>query len=257
MRWAAVRAIVTASLAALILPVTAAAASSPQPRLSEILAEPAADGYTEVQQHTPGLLQGEFGATDYASLDGRNFATTMQTLRKDGFITGYGRAWVQQAPNHVLVEIAVAFTGGAGAKTWLKQSQQADLTDPTFQHLISVDGMDNYYGARMSDSNSYFADAFLFVKGNDGFLVSTISSADDLGDSAAVQARVQYLHAPAYTIPPDGWPGARPALFSMSNAVAIAPLATAGLAAGAALTWLAIVVVRRRRRRRDYLASGL
>ena len=246
----------TASIAALILPVTAAAASSPQPRLSEILAEPAADGYTEVQHQTPGLLQGEFGATDYASLDARSFATTIKTLREDGFITGYGRAWVQQAPNHVLVEIAVAFTGGAGAKTWLQQSQQADLSDPTFQHSISVDGIGTYYGARMSDSNSYFADTFLFVKGNDGFLVSTISNADDLGDSAAMQTRVQYLHAPAYTIPPDGWPGARPALFSMKNAVAFAPLITAGVAAGAALTWLVILIARRRRRRQDYASSG-
>lgn len=257
MRWAAARAIVTACVAALILPVTAAAASNPQPRLGEILAEPAADGYTEVQQHTPGLLQGEFGATDYASLDGHDFATTMKTLRQDGFITGFGRAWVEQAPNHVLVELAVAFSGGAGAKTWLKQSQQADLSDPTFQHSISVDGIDDYYGARMSDSSSYFADAFLFVKGNDGFLVSTISGADDLGDSAAVQTRAQYRHAPAYTIPPDGWPGARPPLLSMSNAVAVAPLITAGAAAVAALAWLAILVARRRRRRGDYLASGL
>lgn len=247
----------TASVAALMLPVTAAAASSPQPRLSEILAEPAGPSYTEVQQQTPGLLQGEFGANDYASLGGGNYASTMKSLHDDGFIAGYGRAWVQQSPNRVLVEIAVAFTGGAGAKTWLKQSQEADLSDPTFQHSLSVEGIGNYYGARMSDSNSYFADAFLFVKGNDGFLVSTISSADDLGDSAAVQTRAQYRHAPAYTIPPDGWPGARPALFTLRNAVAYAPLVTAGLAAGAALTWLVIFIARRRHRRRGYLTSGL
>jgi len=253
---AAVRTLVTASMAALILPATVAAAPNPKPGLSEILAEPPGGSYMEVQPNTPGLLQGEFSAADYAA-SGGDFGTTIQTLHNDGFIGGFGRAWVQTAPNRVLVEIAVAFTGGAGAKKWLKQSQLADLADPTFQHTISVDGIANYYGARMSDSNSYFADAFLFVKGNDGFLVSTISGADDLGDSAAIQTRIQYLRAPAYTIPPDGWPGARPALFSMANAIAYAPLITVGLVAGAALTWLGILVARRRHRRRGHLASGL
>ena len=101
-----------------------------------------------------------------------------------------------------MVEIVVAFTGGNGAKQWLQQSQVADMTDPTFQHSITVDGIDPYYGARMSDSSSYFADAFLFVKGNDGFLVSTISSVDDLGrlgrrpDARAVPPRAG-VHDPA------------------------------------------------------------
>lgn len=254
---AAVRAIVTASLAALILPVTVAAAPNPQPRLSEVLAEPSGGSYTEVQQRSPGLLEGDFNANDYAAIGGLNSGATIKILHDDGFIAGYGRAWTQQAPNRVLVEIVVAFTGGSGAKTWLQQSQQADLADPTFQHSITVDGIGNYYGARMSDSTSYFADAFLFVKGNDGFLVSTISNADDLGDSAAVQTRIQYHHAPAYTIPPDGWPGNRPPLLSLANAIDYAPRITAGLAATATLIWLAIFTARRRRRRRGYLASGL
>lgn len=249
---AAVRAIVTASLAALIVPMTVAAAPNPQPRLSEVLAEPSGGSYTEVQQHGPGLLQGAFSAGDYAATGGGNFGSTIKTLHDDGFIAGFGRAWVQQDPNRVLVEMVVAFTGEKGAKTWLQQSQQADLADPAFQHSISVDGIGNYYGARMSDSSSYFADAFLFVKGNDGFLVSTISGADDLGDSAAMQTRVQYRHAPAYTIPPDGGP-----IFTMANAMAIAPPITAGLAAGAALTWLVVLTARRRRKNRGYVTSGL
>src|SRR5216683_1081642 len=162
--------------------------------------------------------------------------TTITTLAKDGFIAGFGRAWVQQSPSRVMVEIVVAFTGGSGARLWLQQSQLADLTAPTFQHSITVDGVDTYYGARMSDSSSYFADAFLFVKGNDGFLVSTISGFDDLGNSAAEQTRVQY----------------RPAL---------APQVTAWLAGGAALWWLAMIGARRVRRRRSARApqdsSGL
>ena len=249
----AVRLTVAAFAAVSMLPVSSAVAvpsPSPKPHLSQILAEPPSTGYVELASHTPGILEGPFDAGTYASIGGLDMQTTITTLAKDGFIAGFGRAWVQQAPGRVMVEIVVAFTGGKGARLWLQQSQLADLTDPTFQHSITVDGIEAYYGARMSDSSSYFADAFLFVKGNDGFLVSTISSFDDLGDSAAEQTRVQYRHAPDYTIPPSGWPGAKVPQLAIANAAALAPFITAWLAGGAALFWLGMIVARRVRRRR-------
>src|SRR5216683_109458 len=233
----AVRLTVGALAAVSMLPVSAAmAAPNPNPHLSQILAEPPSTGYVELASHTPGILEGPFDAGTYASIGGLDMQTTITTLAKDGFIAGFGRAWVQQ-------------------------SQLADLTDPTFQHSITVDGVETYYGARMSDSSSYFADAFLFVKGNDGFLVSTISGVDDLGNSAAEQTRVQYRHAPAYTIPPSGWPGAKAPRFTMADAAALAPQVTAWLAGGAAIWWLAMIGARRVRRRRSARAlqdsSGL
>ena len=251
---AAVRAIVSALVAALVLPASVMAASNPNPHLSEILAEPPTDAaYVEVQSHTPGVLEGPFDAGEYASIGASEYGTTLNTLRNDGFVAGFGRAWVQQSPSRVLVEIVVAFSGEKGAKAWLGQSQQADLSDPSFQHAISVDGIDNYYGARMSDSSSYFADAFLFVKGNDGFLVSTISATDNLGDSAARQTRVQYERAPAYTIPPAGHRQA----FTISDATLLAARIAIGLLAGTGIWWLLVMGVRRWRRRRPYLSSGL
>jgi hypothetical protein len=259
---AAVRLTVAACAAASLLPVTAVtAAPTPNPHLSQILAEPPATGYQELAVQSPGILEGPFDAGGYASIGGADMLSTIRTLDKDGFISGFGRAWVQQSPRRVLVEIAVAFTGGKGALMWLQQSEQADLADPTFQHSITVDGIDVYYGARMSDSTSYFADAITFVKGNDGFLVSTISASDDLGDSAAAQAKVQYRHAPAYTIPPSGWPGAQPPAWSVARAAALGPRVTAGLLAVAFLWWLALVGARRFRKRRAaralYDPSGL
>src|SRR5262245_28698653 len=264
MRRAAGRAILAACAAVSMLPASTAQAApspSPNPHLSQILAEPPGTGYVEIAAHTPGILEGPFDAGQYASIGGLDMQTTINTLAQDGFISGFGRAWVQQSPNRVMVEIAVAFTGGKGARQWLKQSEMADMSDPTFQYSITVDGIEAYYGARMSDTTSYFADTFVFIKGNDGFLVSTISSSDDLGDSAAAQTRVQYRHAPDYTIPPSGWPGARPPAFTMANAIAFAPALTAWLAAGAALWWLALIGARRLRRRRSARAlqdsSGL
>ncbi len=258
----AVRLTVGALAAVSMLPVsTAIAAPNPNPHLSQILAEPPSTGYVELASHTPGILEGPFDAGTYASIGGLDMQTTITTLAKDGFIAGFGRAWVQQSPSRVMVEIVVAFTGGNGARLWLQQSQLADLTDPTFQHSITVDGVETYYGARLSDTSSYFADAFLFVKGNDGFLVSTISGFDDLGNSAAEQTRVQYRHAPAYTIPPSGWPGAKAPQLTMADAAALAPQVTAWLAGGAALWWLAMIGARRVRRSRSVRAlqdsSGL
>src|SRR5437879_3653035 len=216
--------------------------------LSSLLAQPPTTSYVALASHTPGILEGAFDAGTYASIGGLDMQTTITTLAKDGFIAGFGRAWAQQSPSRVMVEIVVAFTGGSGARQWLQQSQDADMTDPTFQHSITVDGIETYYGARMSDSSSYFADAFLFVKGNDGFLVSTISGFDDLGDSAAAQTRVQYRHAPAYTIPPSGWPGAKMAPLTIASAAALAPRVTAWLVAGAAVWWLGLIGARRQDR---------
>jgi hypothetical protein len=249
---AAVRSMVAACLAATIVPVAVVTASpAPSPGLDTILAAPPTADYQEIDPSTPGILEGPFDANGYASIGGGGDTTkTVKTLGDDGFIAGFGRAWAQQSTHRVLVEIVVAFSGGKGATTWLGQSEQADLADPTYQHAISVDGIDSYYGARLSDSAHYFADAFVFVKGNDGFLVSTISDSDTLGDSAAAQTRVQYLRAPAYTIPPSGWPGAKHGLtLSMATLTELAPPVTAGLAAVGALFWAVLIWVRARRRR--------
>jgi hypothetical protein len=257
---AARHSIVAAALAAAMLPVAPVTASpAPSPGLDTVLASPPTTDYQEIDPSTPGILQGPFDANGYASIGGAtDAAKTIKTLNDDGFIAGFGRAWVQQASHRVLVEIVVAFSGGKGATTWLGQSEQADLADPTYQHPIAVDGIDHYYGARMSDSAHYFADAFVFVKGNDGFLVSTISDSDDLGDSAAVQTQVQYLWAPAYTIPPSGWPGAKHGtpMLSVASLTTLAPRITAGLAASGALFWLATLAWMRARRRRARQEAG-
>jgi hypothetical protein len=247
----AVRSILAACLAATMLPMGVAAASPrPTPALDSILAAPPSTDYAELRS-TPGILQGPFDASGYASIGGMsNPAKTLKTLADDGFISGFGRAWVQQTNQRVLVEIVVAFTGDRGALSWLKQSEQADLSDPTYQHAIALDGIARYYGARMSDTASYFADAFVFVKGNDGFLVSTISANDDLGDSAAMQARAQYAHAPAYTIPPSGWPGVRQASMSVPALIAMAPRMATGLAVAFASFWIVVAIWMVTRRRR-------
>jgi hypothetical protein len=253
---AAVLSVVASCLCATIVPVAVAAASPAPPLgLDTILASPPNTDYQEIDPSTPGILEGPFDADGYASIGGPDTSSTVKTLADDGFIAGFGRAWVHAASHRVLVEIVVAFTGGKGASKWLSQSQEADLADPTYQYAIAVDGIDSYYGARMSDSAHYFADAFVFVKGNDGFLVSTISDSDNLGDSAAAQTRVQYRRAPAYTIPPSGWPGATSGSL-LSTLTDLGPRLIAGVAAAGVALWLGVTVWMRARRRRAGAAAA-
>jgi len=248
---AAVKWIVAGCFTAALLPAVPASASSQSLALDSILAPPPTSDYVEMLPTQQGVLEGPFDAAGYAAIGGQAAAAkTINTLKDDGFISGYGRAWVQQAQHRVMVEIVVAFSGGRGAQAWLMQSLQADQADPTYQHALTLEGIDTYYGARLSDLSRYFADAFLFVKGNDGFLVSTISDSDSLGDSAAVQTHVQYAKAPAYTIPPSGWPGAARPWLSLENLKQVAGDATAALVATTALAWLLVIVLSMRRRRR-------
>jgi hypothetical protein len=249
-----VRSIVAVCLAAALLPTLTATASTQTLGLDGILAAPPTADYVELLPSTAGILEGPFDAAGYAGIGGQVGASkTIETLQKDGFISGFGKAWVQQANHRVMVEIIVAFTGGSGAHAWLMQSKEADLADPTYQHALTIDGIDSYYGVRLSDLSRYFADAYLFVKGNDGFLVSTISDSDNLGDSAAAQTRVQYQKAPPYTIPPSGWPGAPHPLLSLENVKEFAGRAGAALTATtAALGIVVIAVLMWRRRRRDF-----
>jgi hypothetical protein len=249
---AAVRWIVAGVLTAAMLPVVQTTASVQPLSLERILAAPPTVDYTELLPTTPGVLEGPFDAAGYSAIGNQGSAMkTLNTLRNDGFISGFGKAWLQASSHRVMVEIIVAFSGGKGAQSWLKQSQEADRADPTYQHALTIDGIDSYYGARMSDLARYFADAYLFVKGNDGFLVSTISDTDSLGDSAAEQTRVQWLKAPAYTIPPSGWPGAPKPLFSAENVRGIVDRASIVLVPAAIVAALSAMVAVRRRRRRQ------
>ena len=193
----------------LVQPASALASPSPSPSLDKILVAPPGTGFVE-QPKSPssGLFEGEFDATGYAKTTATSDATeTKQALDTDGFIKGYGRTWLSKATGHGYVEFVMAFTGGKGANTWLHQSEVADKAEPTYKQAITIAGIDSYYGVKLVDTvNKFYADAYVFVKGNDLMLVSYISGKNDLATIAATQTRRQFDSAPAYTIPPSQWP---------------------------------------------------
>jgi hypothetical protein len=201
--------IAAAALAAVVLgPVDAMGAPSPSPRLETLLTAPPAADFRE----EPGLMAiaGTFDAQQYVQfLDPQNSEGIESALRSDGFVLGFTRSWVEEASTRILLELVIAFSGREGAVRWLSRSEKADKADTTYRKAIPVAGLDTYYGAHFADpATALYADVVSFVKGNDYFLVSLVSRADDLGDTAAMQTRKQFAAAPADTIPPSQWPEA-------------------------------------------------
>ena len=224
----------------LVQSAIALAAPTPSPGLDGILIKPPGTGYKEEPKATTGIVEGPFDAAKYAEVTAApDAAATAQALAKDGFLSGFGRTWVSTGSAHVFVEAVMAFTGGKGATTWLRQSEAADKADPSYSQALTVAGIDTYYGARLIDKvHKIYGDAFVFVKGNDVILVTYVSSKNDLATIAATQAKRQYDAAPPYTIPPAQWPENKPAASSpfanLKNiALIIGVIVLLGLIAGA------------------------
>jgi hypothetical protein len=191
-----------AACALAMLPLMSPAAPSPSPSLDSVLAAPPS-GYAEV---TTSPLNGEFNAHQYAvNASGVSPDQTESTLRKEGFVDGYAKTWVSASPRRALVELVMAFTGGAGARNVLTALERSDKADPRFSRADMMSGIDPYYGVHFVSGGTY-ADEFIFVKGNDLFGVAVGAPTDDALTPARDQATAQFNSAPAETIPSSQWP---------------------------------------------------
>lgn len=232
-----------------VQPAAVFAAPTPSPALDSVLVAPPGTGFVE-QPKSPssGLFEGEFDATGYAKTTATNDAVqTKKALDQDGFFKGYGRTWLSKATGHGYVEFVMAFTGGKGAKTWLYQSELADKAEPTYKQALTITGIDSYYGVKLVDAvNKFYADAYVFVKGNDLMLVSYVSGKNDLATIAATQTRRQFDAAPAYTIPPAQWPETKTSNSAFDIAKLIGAFAIGVVLIG--LIGAAFLVLRSRRR---------
>ena len=188
---------------------TALASPSPSPPLDTLLATPPGSGYVSDSSTIP-QVDGRFDAVDFLFILGPpKPSKTLATLKDDGFVQGYGRTWVDRSARHFLVETVVAFGGGAGAGRWLPEARALNQRHPYFDHEISVSGigLDMVFGSHFAyPAGPQYADVVGFVKGNDFFYLYLFSEKDDLGDTAARQAKEQYDSAPANTIPESQWP---------------------------------------------------
>jgi hypothetical protein len=190
----------TAGLAVAPLPATAAS-PSPSPSLQEILIGPPA-GYAPV---TTARLHGRFTTDQYTNQFGEKAVQAEHNLKTAGFVDGYGLTWTQKSTHRTLVELVIAFRGGAGARDWLSYEEAAAKAGPGYKHANAMPGIDPYFGSH-SVAGRYYSDSFFFVKGNDMLAVTFLSLKNDVLALATTQARHLYDAAPAATIPTDQWP---------------------------------------------------
>src|SRR5882672_4397404 len=193
------------ALALCPLPGAAAATPSPSPSLDTVLAAPPA-GYAEL---TTSALHGQFDAHGWAAAvtSGSDATQTENTLKRDGFVDGYGKTWAQASAGRGVVEAVMAFNGGSGAHKALTAFEASAKSDSTYKHADTISGIGSYYGAHVVEASSgAVGDEFVFVKGNDVFFVAFVSQKDDVLSLAMSQARAQYDSAPASTIPTGDWP---------------------------------------------------
>jgi hypothetical protein len=241
-------ALLIASLA--LLPAAAFATPSPSPALSGILAPPPKSDYVEAGATNSTLLEGQFDAKTFVTkTQAPNAVEAEQTLTHDGFVDGYWRTWVQSGTQHVLIEVAIAFTGNEGAKRWLGASELAAKSDNSYQKSLSVTGIDSYFGAHyLYAVNHSVGEEFAFVKGNDYFDLVFVSGKDDLGTSAATQATAQYKSAPDFTIPKSQWPETTKSSTAYQVGFFLGPVILLALIAGVILLVVGLVLRSRRRR---------
>lgn len=184
-------------------PLTALAATpSPSPGLDTLLA-PAPSGYAEL---TTAALHGEFTAHDWAvNASGVSSTETERTLNTLGFVDGYGKEWSSGTLRRALIEAVMAFGGGRGAGGALTALESTDKADSHYTGAVTTTGLGTYYGGHFNANNA-FENEFVFVKGNDLFLVIVAGTQDNVVSAAADQAKAQYDAAPAETIPSSQWP---------------------------------------------------
>jgi hypothetical protein len=188
-------------VAGMLAAPAALAAPTPSPSLQTILVGPAEAGYQEGssgQGYTDGPLTADGWAGDNTRM--------LAELRRDNFVSGYARTWINSAHDKGMVEAVAAFDGQRDATSFLN-FVQASPSDAFYVRAITVSGIDSFVGAHYADpSRPEYQDDGIFIKGNDLFILVWTAKTDDLGDAAATQARRQFDAAPRYSIPPGQWP---------------------------------------------------
>ena len=238
---------------AALLPVTVFAAS-PSPSLTTSLDKVIAGPPTGYSELTTASLHGEFTAHDWAvNASGASPTETENTLNRFGFVDGYGKEWSSATARRALIEAVMAFNGGSGAKKALTALEATDKADTNYKHSDTITGIDPYYGAHFTSSGA-FEDEFVFVKGNDLFLVIVAGAKDDVLTPATDQSRKQYDSAPADTIPSSKWPE------NASSGGGGGGLLGAGIAVGFLVViavLIAVFVMSRRRRTMTPAVAGM
>lgn len=237
-----------AAAMALLTASTANAAPSPSPArsLESGLVAPSDSAFVEASK-SANSLEGPLTATQWAGDDVR----MLDLLRRDHFVSGYARTWLDGKGKRAASEAAAAFDGQSDALNFLAFLQPASI-DTNYVRPTMIDSIDSFVGAHYADPKKPdYWDEGVFVKGNDLYAVYCEAQSDTLGDLCPTLAKAQFAAAPQYTIPPAQWPENASTSSAASSSGPPVPLVI-GVAAFFVLVLLAmggvlvVLIVRRR-----------
>jgi hypothetical protein len=185
--------------------IAAEAAPSPNPAaLRATLADPISQDFVEADQGTPGTVEGSLDATRYVDSTSATAAERqgmLDSLNRNGFISGYGREWYKPRSNDFLGELVLAFTNPNGARATASLSKIRYAQDKGFQSFTDSLIPGGY--ALTEVASGYSWTVVVFTKADGMYAVAGGSPSDFMSADVLAQAQKEYRLAPANTLAPS------------------------------------------------------
>lgn len=170
------------------------AAASPSPDVGVYLAPAPGTDWVETGPTTDALV-GVITPQSYGAWAGDN-GQSEQAMHSDGFVTGYGRSWVQRGSQDSLREFVLAFNGTSGATHWYNDLKTFDETSRYYTKDIATLSTSQAVGVEWTYSDGGKEYSIDFAKGNLAFDVTMDSDSNDLSATTLAQAQSEFDAVP-------------------------------------------------------------
>jgi len=170
------------------------AAASPTPDLTGYLA-PAPSGDWIESGPSTNFLVGAITAQSYGAWVDDNGATE-RTMKRDGFVSGFGRVWEQKVTQDFLSEFVLLFTSDSGARSFYNGLKLYDQTSKYYKKDIPALSTAQSVGVEWTQSDGSREFAIDFAKGNLVFDVTMDSESTDLAAMTRSLAQTDFDAAP-------------------------------------------------------------
>jgi hypothetical protein len=162
--------------------------------VSELLASPPSSDWLEHESSDSDLV-GVITPQSYGAWvdDG---GASERTLRRDGFVTGYGRAWEQKVTQNLLSEFVLEFRTASAANSWYDGFKLYDQTSKYYEKDFPALSIAHSVGVQFKFEDGSREWAVEFAKGNLVFDVTMDADTTDLTATTVAQAQTEYDMAP-------------------------------------------------------------
>ena len=162
--------------------------------VSQLLAPAPSSDWIERESSSADLI-GVITPQSYGSWVGDNGASE-RALRRDGFVTGYGRAWEQKVTQNDLSEFVLEFKTADAANSWYDGFKVYDQTSKYYDKDFPALSAAHSVGVQWKYSDGSREWAIEFAKGNLVFDVTMDADTADLAAATRAQAQTEYDMAP-------------------------------------------------------------